>query len=112
MIVDPQPLCQANASSIDKSLMENDYLSMQRSLSFSGNLSLSMSWIRNTTGSVIRNTSDQRNQSVIVIQVNSSDSGETFTFKATFTQENNFRQTVIKWNYTAKVLCEWSSYYL
>lgn len=88
--------------------MENDYLWMLCSLSFSGSMNLSVSWIRKSTEDVLHNTVGNINQSVIVIQVNCSDNNETFMFKATFRQENNSNSTVISWNYTVKVLCEWA----
>lgn len=79
---------------------------MQCSLSFSGSVNLRTTWIKNSTGDVLHRSVSDRNQSTIVIQVKSSDNGETFMFQATFTQENNPRETVITWNYTVKMLRE------
>lgn len=101
--VDPQPLCRVNASA---TLADNDYLWIQCSLRYSGKTNLSMNWIRSSTGSVVQSISNLRNQSMIIIRVNSTDNGETFIFKATFTQESNSFETVITWNYTANVLSE------
>lgn len=119
-----EPVCGNNASALNDSFVEGDYIAMWCAISYLGNYRPFMEWTVSTETAIdadVFYTNATTVTSSLTIQLNSRNNGATFMCKMSFkpnstkiirtprptdTLANNDPQYQLLWNLTLNVLCE------